>query len=551
MSDFGATFRGRYRPSGRVDLPRFAAFGLGALSVAAGCAWFLWLGFESRFYTPLLFILGCAMIVAGLSLLAVRLGHCRSPVAALLLGFAGGFILQPGHHLLPYLADLESGAALDPADFVRHLDRRLSEVEMKWDTSPHIRDREPDEEPSRGNYLFLWGSTIFEMIFIPLACGLPSLLRVLRNPYCEAGGQWAERTRLAFIPGSEDALRDALAAGRLAEVAGQLIIEHHPNRPALVGLLDVCAVPAHDGTAGFFSLKSSRGDAAAALEVEALAPYYRLRLRCAALSATEVEQLRALTPERATARVAPSWLEVVDDEPPAGDLARLELVEQAQPPPAADRRGRRIAELLNFAPLLGGAAAGLGLWLVAGQFEDTAQELTHAFILSGFAAMLAGLWLMLMDQHFLGDRFLLRRLRERLDQRPSPRVRPEDPDVLPVALVPRGAWSGGASELVDHGLLAVRDAVFYEGDRQRMEIPAASIQTIYGDSLTIDQYQTWHFAVLEVRAADGLHTLPFVRICAPLGETLFRSKKRRARVLFDRLVSFVEERMDRAAEASI
>ena len=544
MSDFHDTYRGRYRPSGRVDVPRFATFGAGVACAAAAYAWLLWQGFEHRVYTPLVFILGGAMIVSGLSLLAVRLGHCRSPAAGLLLGLAAGWILQPGHHALPYLLDLEPGATADGAGFVRHLDRRLSEVQMSWGATPHIEDLEPGET-ARGDYLFLWAATALEAVFIPLLCALPPLLRVLRDPYCEAGGEWARRIRLAFYPGADQVLRQALEEGRVAEVAAEVLMEHHPNQPAVIGLLDVCSMPGSDGVAGFLSLKISRGEASAAIVMESIFPYYRLRPRCAALTAAEVAALRALTPERATRQVAPSRLEAPETGVASGELARLESVEPSSLA-AADRRAGQLAELINLAPLLACAAVGLGLLLAAVDVEDDAGPLANVLGVSGIVLMLTGAWLAVMDQHMVGDRYLLRRLFRRLADRPGLLVRPEDRDAIPVKLVPRRAWSGGADELIDHGLLAVRDAVLYEGNRQRLRIPAASVQALYLDSLSVDQYQALHFAVLEVRAADGLHTLPFLRMAPPLGEALFRSKARRAKVLFERLAVLVEEELGSA-----
>ncbi len=536
-----AGFRGRYRPSGRIDLPRFAAFGAGVAGAAAACAWLLWLGFEHRFYAPLLFALGAAMVVGGLALLAVRLGHCRSPAAALLLGLISGLVVQPGHHLLPYLLDLGPGETAEPADFVRHLDRRLSSVGIEWAAPPRLDDGE-EVEPSRADYLFLWASTVLEVLFVPLLCGLPPLLRVLRDPYCETGGGWARRSRLAFAPAAEAVLLRALDEGRIAEVAAEMLTEHHPNQPALLGQLDVCSAPGLDGVAGYLSLRLSRGAPAGAAAVEPLFPYHRLRVRCAALSAREVAELQALAPERATARVAASWADsVFDDLSPNRELARLDAIDQPSPPPAADSRTRRIAELLSLVPLLVCSAAGIGLLFSAVELEDTDGRLATVLGISGFAVMLPGLWIALMDLSYLGDRYLLSRLARRLAQRPGLLVRPGDGDALAVALVPRGAWSGGANELIDHGLLAVRDAILYEGDRHRIRIPAASIHSLYVESLTLDQYQTWHLSVLEIEAEDGLHTLPFVRIATPLGETLFRSRKRRARVVYERLLGYVEE----------
>ncbi len=522
-------------------MQRFGPLIAAVVLIAEICACLLWLGFEARFYAPIVFTFGGMMFVSALALAAVRLGHCRSPAAAFALGLFAGLAIQPGHHLVAYLAD--GGTLTDPAGALRHLDRRFSEVEINWTVPPRLEDDE-DANPSRDDYRFLWAVTLLEILFIPLLCALPPWLRVLRNPYCETDGQWAERTRLAFLPQSEEALLDGLDQGRLAEVAGAAIMEHHPNRAALLGLLDVCPGPRADGVAGYLSLRLTAGDAAATIAMESLVPYHRLRLRCAELSDAEVEALHALIPEQATATVTPSWfLGLGDgDEFPAAACARLERVDQPHPPPAATSRSRRIAEALNLVPILTGLVVGFGLLFAAAELEDGSSNLAIACGISGFAVMLAGVWFALMDMHLVGDRYLMRRLAQRLARRPDAQVRPLDDDALRVAFVPRSVWSGGrGNELIDHGLLAVRDTVLYEGDRHRMRIPAASIQGVSMEPLTIDQLQTWYFVVLQVRTADGLHTLPFVRIAAPLAETLLRKKQRRSRVLFDRILGIIDD----------
>lgn len=204
----------------------------------------------------------------------------------------------------------------------------------------------------------------------------------------------------------------------------------------------------------------------------------------------------------------------------------------------------------GFALLLGLAASATVapgpyvLAYLADEGGDTEAPLPPSFLgVSGFAMMLIGLALALRDPQLAGNLYLLRRLCARLAARTGLLLRVDDPDVLRVALVPRSAWNEpDVNDRIDHGTFAVRGGtILYEGDRLRIEIPVASLLTVFFEPLVVDQYQTWHFVVLEARSREGRHTLPFVRIAGPLGETLLRSKERRGRVLLDRVMEIFEQ----------
>jgi hypothetical protein len=315
----------------------------------------------------------------------------------------------------------------------------------------------------------------------------------------------------------------------------------HPNRPALVGLLDSCPAPTCTGPAGHLSLKRSRGEAAAHLGFESLYPWFRLRPRCAELTHAETAALRRLLPAPAeaggTAVVLPSWAIDLAAGDPAATVAELEVIAQEHPPPAATPRSRRTAEGLNVGFLLAGVAVGFALLAAATLVDDGSPALAGALVALALAAWVVLLAFAFRDRNFAGDRYLLRRLRTRLAARGDRLLAADDPDVLAVAMVPRSVWSEpNGNQQIDHGLIAVRGGtVLYEGDRLRLRAPAASLLHVGLDRLVVDQHATWHFVVVVVRGPHGRHELPLVRIGCPLAETLLRSHRKRSMPVFEQL----------------
>jgi len=525
-------------PSGRLGAT-FPPWAAGVLALAAVVAVLLWVGFERDVYAPFFFPLAGALLVAACGLLAVRLGHCRSTPAALVLGLAAALVVTVGPQLVAYVA-ASRHLPRDARDFVRFVDHRFAGRKLAVHYPAFATERRPAGEG--GDTTILWLIAGGELLLLPLMIAGPLVARVWRQPYCEGCGRWSDRRRLGFAPAAEAAFHAALAATPgsrridLAALAAATTMPLHPNRPALVGLLDRCSGPTCVGPAGYLSLKRTRGEAVAALGMEPVAPWFRLRERCAELSATETAALLSLLPEPSraggTAIVLPSWAAGLPAEQ-AGATATLTTITQELPAPAADARGRRRAEALNLGFMLAGVGLAFGLLALAVVVEKRSPTAAGVLVGGAIGGCLALLLVVLRDRQLWGDRYLLRRLRTRLAARGDRLLAGDEPDALAVAMVPRSAWSqSDAGEHIDHAFVTVRDGVvLYEGDRLRLRAPAASVIDVRSEPLVVDQYQTHHFVVLAVRGPQGHHELPLVRIGCPLGETLVRGKRRRASVL--------------------
>lgn len=551
----GNGVRSRYRPSGRFDPLAYAAMSIAVLATAGGLSWLLALGFEKRFYAPLLMPLGLGiLLVATTTLLAVRLGHCRSPIAALLLGLVAALTLSPGHHLWPLVHEHGAESLTDLGVTFARLDARLGSAGVVWSAFPSLDE---DEPPTPGDRIFLWIAAGLESVLLPFLCLVPAWFRVLREPYCEQHGRWMTRQRLTFTPGSEPALLDALDHGRLGVTAAAAVQEHQPNQAATLGLVDHCE--ALGGcTAGYLTLRPSKGSAASELAFEALNPFYRLALRCATLTVDEVEALRGLEPGRGTAAVMPSWASELFEESGPGttrDRARVEEIEQPEPPPAGDRGHRGVAEAINAVVALGPMALLIALGLAAERLGISwTHPATVLVVVAALSMILLSVAMLLRDPSWLGDRYLLGRVAARIRRRAAPVVDPADAAATPIAIVPRSVWRDRrGQERIDHGWLAIRDdTIVFEGDRLRLWIPPASMVGLELERLVVDQYQTWYFAVLRVMASDGVHTLPLVPIATPIRSALLQGRRKRGRELFDRLVACLpEETWEPGAEGEV
>jgi hypothetical protein len=557
-----APLRRRYRPSGRVDLVRFLPLAAGVVAVALLAAWLLQLGFVGGVYVPLLFDLFAAMVVGACGLLAVSHGRCRSVLAATALGAVASLAIQPGQHLLPYLRD-PSTTQPGALDFVGWLDNRLSGRDLEWTPHPQVLAAgDGDAQPTDADHQALWAATLAGVLLVPLMAAFPLAARVRRQPYCEACAEWTVRRRLGLVPAAAEPMRNALEWGNLVGIAGASVTAFHPNQPALLALLDSCPAAPCPGPAGYLSLVESAGkEPAAALAMDALFPYYRMRPRCVELDHDEAAGLQALLPDvdagPGTEMAVPSWLlaepmweeELAD---PTRPTAALAAVDQADPPPAATTQTRKLATWLDLGPLLAGVAGTLALF-GAGYLLDAMNRWPGyglAILVTGLLPCALGLGLTLRDPHWVSNRLLLRRLARRVEARPDPLLHPGDADVLPVALVPRSVWTApNGNEQIDHGYLAVRDgALLYEGDRWRLFAPAGAVFGLRIDPLVADQHHTFWFVVAIVGVGGTPHELPFIRVGFPLSELIVSSQKKRSAVLARRLAAALgDERVVAAA----
>src|SRR5216683_2549674 len=87
-----------YRPSGKVNWGKFLPLSMLVLVISGSLAYLLHFALIHGFYYIFIVPALAALIVAGFELLAISRGHCRSRVAAILLGVIAGLFLYLGHY---------------------------------------------------------------------------------------------------------------------------------------------------------------------------------------------------------------------------------------------------------------------------------------------------------------------------------------------------------------------------------------------------------------------------------------------------------------------
>lgn len=213
-----------------------------------------------------------------------------------------------------------------------------------------------------------------------------------------------------------------------------------------------------------------------------------------------------------------------------------------------------LGNLLTLVPaLLMFAGMGLAGWAAYDAFEDRDgprpdPAVTWALIGVGIAvAGPAGYW-GLRNTTWLANQYLRRLARAEVRSRPDPAVDPDDPDALFVEIVPRENWRVMLETATDVGYLLVDDArreVRFEGDRERMVIPAGAIEGCDAEHTVVAAGTPGalpiSFTVLYVRDGAGVRELPFA-YRGDLGQFGAGVRHRRAEALADRILDLIDRR---------
>jgi hypothetical protein len=148
----------------------------------------------------------------------------------------------------------------------------------------------------------------------------------------------------------------------------------------------------------------------------------------------------------------------------------------------------------------------------------------------------------------LGNWYLRRVARGEIKSRPDALVDPDDPEAIFVELVPRPNWNRLMLETAtDVGFLLVEETrreVLFEGDGERMRIPAGAIlsceveQTIIGEGA--GGAIKYYFTVIRVQSPSGIRELPFA-YRGDLGHFGAEVRERRAVALRDCVRSLPDE----------
>jgi hypothetical protein len=149
----------------------------------------------------------------------------------------------------------------------------------------------------------------------------------------------------------------------------------------------------------------------------------------------------------------------------------------------------------------------------------------------------------------LADRYLRTLARREILSRPDGIVDPDDPEAIFVELVPRQNWKRLMLETAtDVGFLVVdetRQEVLFEGDRERMRIPAAAILSCEVEQIVIGEWASagipFYLIVIRAQHPSGARELPFA-YRGDVGQLGVEVRERRASALRDRIGALIPSR---------
>ena len=529
--------RPRYRPSGRVDLDRLpAALALLAATSAAVAAGYCAM-IAGGVYFAAISIFFPVAAVAVAPRVAVRRGHCRSPVLAGVFGAVCGLAGYLGYfHLdqclrwgVPWVAveRLPGYVAFRmETDDWQVVDRGA--VLRPKPPAPGVR---PVRALAKANWrTWNWGGFFFEALalaVVPLVTGV----KTAAEPYSERRRRWCSRESLTLAPAAGSALRQALADGTVAAwvEAGPRKVGAHQEHCKV----SVWYTPAADG---------EEPEVETFLGVGTGPP---LRLA--------PEEAAALVPLLPAVRdiAGPSLAQLADEAERSGDpdSARVRPV----PPPYAGRaqnpRNRLRGKCLRWGltllplPLVLGALLGGGYFLaeVAPRQQVSVEAVAVGMIAVGIACLVFIRWWFRPERQIpvvLSIRFDHGLIRRAVAERPNPLVAADDSRAVFAEMSPRRLWAQGTAKCGEYnqGLLLVDDgrgALLFEGDYERYWIPAGAVLACDVEALSGMAATTASFyaVVLRVRLGGGVWEFPFFPLAGiEGGNNLERATALRLRV---------------------
>jgi hypothetical protein len=532
-----------------VDWVRFFPWLLAAFVSAAVLAEGMAQLFAAGHYLILIVPIGAALGVAGMLILAVARGHCRSQWVAGLTGFCAGAFLYLGFFYLGMLHDFGPEAATRPQALPAYIHLRMM-VERTHDISDPSRDDQ--NKPSAADPIFMnWGRFGFEFIIV-LAITTGAALRRSKKPHCETCNRWMTRELTQFEPGRSAELMEALRVHSARSLAALSDGAPFATIPNLTAAVDFCSSLKEGRALGcpvYLSLKNI----VAAPKGAAFDPFDqskgKLLVRTLQLNGDEISALapRFKVFQTITGSVTvnvPLASPGQDDSTGDNNATYADIA----PVPAEyagkifTRKNVIVASLFVFTVIIG-FLGGLLLVLFglltafpdhppADGVSPGTKQLCIALIALGGAAFCVSVAFVFIDSSIFGNRYLRNVLRRELGRRTSVLVDPNDPDALFVECVPKLNWGKLMLDNArDAGLMVVdrqRREIRFEGDKERWRIPAGAIQ--YCELEVFIQQQghyrnKMYYVVLRVNHRSGFWEAP-IRPRGNLG--LFSGKRKKA-----------------------
>ncbi|MHB8901293.1 MAG: hypothetical protein ACYC6Y_21295, partial [Thermoguttaceae bacterium] len=471
--------RARYRSDGGVVLGGLPVLIGLSLLAALAVAWGLKLAFVVGFYWIILVPALGGAALGGILYGLIGWCRCRNRVLAGMLGLVAGLVGYLGYYHLCLVDFLPPGMEWR-VDLLPSFIAFRMETDVQEDVgAPNAGGAQ--REPS----VFMnWFTFVWELgMVVGLATSLP-WSRARRVYYPELG-KWARREKILLQPGDDEDFRESLADGELvhfvastragsdAQTCGSLVLEYAvPGDGSVLEYPVYASLEAAPRARARQVFGLGRGSRLRQVKLE-IAEVLTLRPMYSGLSqllAAQHEELRGPM----TAVPAP-----VGSPRPASDMAQITPVSE----PFRQRvRSRGYALWVNLLGLIPGVYFFGGGALVAGGIYLAAEKLMPVAWLAvpiGLAGVIWGGYTGLYCLCVPENRWINRRLRQEIGQRPDPLVDPQDCDAFLATLIPRQNFAKIQLTMSSDLLLVKIDSeggqVLMEGDSDRYRIPGGAV----------------------------------------------------------------------------
>lgn len=235
--------------------------------------------------------------------------------------------------------------------------------------------------------------------------------------------------------------------------------------------------------------------------------------------------------------------------------AEFKTIEEPHAGRILSRANIVVGNLLTLMPavlMIAGLGLGAGaVYLLDPGGPDAQPEdqiVAGILVVIGLAIAGVSAYLGLRNTTKIASHYLHRVARKEVRSRAERIVDPDDPEAIFVELVPRRNWSRMMLETAtDIGYLVVdedRREVLFEGDHERMRIPASTILSCEAEHTLIGEgapgSMKYYFTVIEVEDGSASRELPFA-FRGDLGQLGVSVRRERAIVLRNRIWDLMRE----------
>jgi hypothetical protein len=542
--------RTHYSSSGTVNWVLFVPWYFLALILSAALAAFMHLLFRWGHYYILIVPMVCALAVAGLGLLAVGRGHCRSPLMGAVGGGLAGLILYLGYYYVGMVDDLGRDSAGRPQLLPEYI-RFRKQIEVTRDTHAPSPDEDRPRRRSSGNTVMNWLVFGGEFVFV-LALTGGVMYRRSRKAYCEGCKCWMTRAATHFEMNQGPALVEALQNNSAQSLAALFATQEYASVPNLTVALDYCpslketslrdcpvylsakAITANPQGAALDAFDSAKGVLLARNvqlnpdELPALLPRFPM--------------FQALTGHTAATALQQLGVKPAPPREKSGAMADIQPVPAEYAGRVLTRRTALVGTALAFAGLLG-IFAGLGLAVWGGTMafpekksrqEPSSEErmIGTTLLALGGLVFLGTAAALLVDPSWLSNRYLRGVVRREFPRRGQHVVDPNDPEAIFVGVVPKLNWGKLKLESAsDVGFLRMdkeRREILFEGDKEYWRIPASAVTSceveVFVEGQGSHAATKIYYTVLRAQHPDGFWEAPLRKRG---GTGIFAAGKRR------------------------